>query len=298
MTSSDDWSARSSLGGSLRPGDPRRFYIEAMVGAMHADGVIDRRELETLQEMLERHDLFSGLPTRSAQMLIDMSTDAIDFAGGAASRIPVIARHLRWRIDRLAAFAMACEVCGADHQLDPAEEAYLAELRTALRMTEREQRDMLAAARAGRAMTWLADEIARTRTLAPVLIELLLICRRAAGVAAAGEVDDIAGYLVALRDFEAAAQPSRDQVDRLAETTRQWPGARDRIPALAATVELPADRHWLIAYLVAYDLVRERRGWQNNPVVAELGRQFSLAPASLELVREDGRLLSSAMRAS
>ena len=37
-------SVKELLGGGLRPNDPRRFLIEAMVGAMNADGLVDPRE--------------------------------------------------------------------------------------------------------------------------------------------------------------------------------------------------------------------------------------------------------------
>ena len=46
---------RESLGGTLKPGDPRRFLIEVMIGAMHADGVVDSREMETLRRLLRDH---------------------------------------------------------------------------------------------------------------------------------------------------------------------------------------------------------------------------------------------------
>jgi hypothetical protein len=39
-----DRSISDLLGGSLRPNDARRFLIEAMVGAMRADGNVDARD--------------------------------------------------------------------------------------------------------------------------------------------------------------------------------------------------------------------------------------------------------------
>ena len=40
------------LGGGLKPNDPRRFLIEAMVGAMSADGHIDQREQAMMQKIV------------------------------------------------------------------------------------------------------------------------------------------------------------------------------------------------------------------------------------------------------
>ena len=48
-------------GGSLRPGDPRRYIVEAIVGAMQADGVISQEELDVLESSLSDHEIFSGL---------------------------------------------------------------------------------------------------------------------------------------------------------------------------------------------------------------------------------------------
>ena len=104
------------LGGGLKPNDPRRFLIEAMVGAMNADGVVDPREPRRSSADRE-HPLFQGLGAAAARTLIDLSNDAIRFAGSALGRAPAIAKGLPARIHRLAAYGMAAEVAAADQQL-------------------------------------------------------------------------------------------------------------------------------------------------------------------------------------
>src|SRR5256885_17094533 len=96
-------------GGGLRPNDPRRFLIEAMVGAMHADGVADPREAQMVQQQIANHPLFKGLGAAAARTLIDLSNDAIRFAGSAVSRAPAIAKGLPARIHRLAAHGLTGE---------------------------------------------------------------------------------------------------------------------------------------------------------------------------------------------
>ena len=105
------------LGGGLRPNDPRRFLIEAMVGASTADGAIDERETQQMQKTISEHPMFNGLGAAAAKTLIDLSTDAIKFAGSAIARTSAIARGLPARIHRLAAYGMAAEVSLADDQL-------------------------------------------------------------------------------------------------------------------------------------------------------------------------------------
>src|SRR5688500_14427536 len=105
-----DRSVKDLLGGGLRPNDPRRFLIEAMIGAMSADGVVDPRETAVLERQLAQHPLFQGLGAGPARTLIDLSNDAIRFAGTAVARAPAIAKGLPARMHRLAAYGMAAEV--------------------------------------------------------------------------------------------------------------------------------------------------------------------------------------------
>src|SRR5438045_9133173 len=111
-----DRSVRDLLGGGLKRNDPRRFLIEAMVGAMSADGHVDPREAAAMQQQISSHPLFEGLGPTAARTLIDLSTDAIQFAGGAIGRTPAIAKGLPARIHRLAACGMAADTRAADHQ--------------------------------------------------------------------------------------------------------------------------------------------------------------------------------------
>ncbi len=103
-------SVKGLLGGGLRPNDPRRFLIEAMIGAMNADGVVDPRETAAVERQIASHPLFAGLGPGAARTLIDLSNDAIRFAGNAFGRAPAIAKGLPARIHRLAAYGMAAEV--------------------------------------------------------------------------------------------------------------------------------------------------------------------------------------------
>src|ERR1041385_678821 len=100
-------SVKGLLGGGLRPNDARRFLIEAMIGAMNADGVVDARETQAGERQIASHPLFYGRGPAAARTLIDLSNDAIRFAGSAFGRAPAIAKGLPARIHRLPAFGMA-----------------------------------------------------------------------------------------------------------------------------------------------------------------------------------------------
>src|SRR5438034_6669805 len=150
-------SVRDLLGGSLRPNDPRRFLIEAMIGAMNADGFADPREQQMVERQIAQHPLFQGLGPAAAHTLIDLSNDAIQFAGSAVSRAPAIAKGLPARIHRLAAFGMASEVAVADQHLVDGELQFLEALRIALRISPREAEDVITAARTDQLAVHLED---------------------------------------------------------------------------------------------------------------------------------------------
>src|SRR5215467_2521403 len=156
-------SVKGLLGGGLKPNDPRRFLIEAMIGAMNADGVIDPRETAAVERQIASHPLFAGLGANAARTLIDLSNDAIRFAGSAFGRAPAIAKGLPARIHRLAAYGMAAEVAVADRQLPAAEVAFLEALRIALRIAPLEAETVVAAAGAGRLGPYLEDRYLRVR---------------------------------------------------------------------------------------------------------------------------------------
>src|SRR5215468_10541821 len=96
-------SVKGLLGGGLRPNDPRRLLIEAMVGAMNADGVTDPRELQQIESQIASNPLFRGLSPKNLPTLVELATDAIQYAGSAIARSPAIAKGLPARIHRLAA---------------------------------------------------------------------------------------------------------------------------------------------------------------------------------------------------
>jgi len=81
-------------GGSLRPADPRRYLIEAIVGAMQADGVVHKEELAVLEQNLQEHEMFSGLAPDVTRILVEIANESIALAGGPIHTIPCSA-HAR-----------------------------------------------------------------------------------------------------------------------------------------------------------------------------------------------------------
>jgi uncharacterized tellurite resistance protein B-like protein len=282
---------RQMIGGGLRPSDPRRFLIEAMVGAMTADGRIDDQELRVLRTRLEQHDLFAGLPDDAADMLIELGSDAVKFAGGGARRVGSIARGLTTRTHRLAAYAMACEVCAAD-TIEAAETEYLESLRRGLSIGRSEADDLLAAALEGKAMRVLDDKVSGIRRLLPLLVDCMVLYL----LAQEQSPDDRGAWLRAVLDGIGDLSERPDELDReiqrsLKNADRRNPDPTTEVDVLAMDLDDPADRYWTVVYLFLVERSRGRGIWTGLPFYPHLQRAFALGDDDLHRAWQDATQL-------
>ncbi|HWU89291.1 MAG TPA: hypothetical protein VN253_18630 [Kofleriaceae bacterium] len=289
-------SVKDLLGGGLRPNDPRRFLIEAMIGAMNADGVIDAREAAVLEQQIAQHPLFHGLGAAAARTLIDLSNDAIRFAGNAVSRAPAIAKGLPARIHRLAAFGMAAEVTVADQALAEGELTFLEALRIALRIAPMEGEQLVAAARAGQLPAHLDDRYLRIKNLIPVAAEVLILRALARG----GATDE---QRFKLRDFFAAIPDlalSRDELDAELYRAFRRPRAPDaqvfgELSRLASGLPDPVDRYWLVVYTLVAEVPSTVSSWRVIPFVGVMQTAFQVTETDMELAAIDALAFPAAL---
>src|SRR5512132_3390448 len=82
---------RKMFSGKVSADDPRRFLVEAMLGAMEADGDVTEEEVATLEGNLANHPLFEGLSADELSRMTDIATDAVREAGGGKNRVEAIA---------------------------------------------------------------------------------------------------------------------------------------------------------------------------------------------------------------
>jgi uncharacterized tellurite resistance protein B-like protein len=274
---------RQMMGGALRPGDPRRWLIEAMIGAMIADGSLDDRELAVLRRQLEEQDLFAGLGTRAVEALIDIGQDAHEFAGGGARRVGMIARNLYTRTHRLAAYAMACEVCAADGFIADGEVLYLENLREHLHVFDNEAYQLLDAARAQQAMPALEYKMSRLRALVPALIDCFALKAIHEQHTDVAHQQGITAMLSGLSDVNVADAYINQQVKRA------FRGADERARSLQHHIgmlgmEIPevADRFWVMVYLIISELAAGNPIWYANEFLRALHNVFQLNGALME----------------
>lgn len=286
-----DKRVRDVVGGALRPNDPRRFLVEAMIGAMNADGAVDAREMAVLDKHLAEHDLFAGVQPSAYRMLIDLATDAIKFAGSATARVPAIARGLPSRIHRYAAYGMALEIIAADAELAQGELAYIEALRQAVRVGTHEAQEVYAALQARRLGAHLDDRVLRIRGLVPVAVEMFTLRAHALGKITDDHRFQLRDFFLAMPDL--ALLP--DELDGLffqAFRKARPPGFNVlvELQGLAAGLPDPVDRWWLAVYALAAEPPAGVASWRVIPFAGLLQHAFGLADGDMDLAASDATI--------
>jgi uncharacterized tellurite resistance protein B-like protein len=286
----------SLLGGGLKPNDPRRFLIEAMIGSMNADGVVDPRELAVMERHLAHHPLFQGLGHTASRTLIDLSNDAIQFAGTALARAPAIAKGLPARIHRLAAFGMASEVAVADQRMHAGELTFLEALRIALRIAPLEAEQIMTAARAGHLAYYLDDRYLRIKTLIGTACEVFALRALARGTA-----DD--DHRARVRDFFAAMpdlQLAKAELDVELGRAFRRPRASDaqvfgELARVASSLPDPVDRYWMIVYVLVAEMPATVPSWRVMPFLGVMQAAFQITDTDMALAVVDALTFPAAL---
>jgi uncharacterized tellurite resistance protein B-like protein len=289
-------SVSNLLGGGLRPNDPRRFLIEAMLGAMTADGVVDPRELAAMQKQIAEHPMFAGLGPTAARTLIDLSTDAIKFAGSAVGRTPAIAKGLPARIHRLAAYGMAAEVSLADDQLVEGELDFLEALRIALRIAPLEAENVIAAARSHQLAPYLDDRYLRVKSMIAVACEVFALRALARAMATDEHRFKVRDFFAAIPDLAL----TKDELD--AELYRAFrrpraPGAQvfTELARVAQTLPDPVDRYWMVVYTLVAEMPATVPSWRVIPFMGVMQAAFQIVDTDMELAVIDALTFPAAM---
>jgi uncharacterized tellurite resistance protein B-like protein len=286
--------ARDMIGGGLRPNDPRRFLIEVMIGAMYADGSVDQRELDVLKRQLSDHDLFAGLNDTAAQTLVGLATDAVKFAGSSSARVPAMAKGLPARIHRLAGYAMACEVCAADDNIDPAEAQYLETLRVALRVSPAEAQAIFQAARTKRLSAYLDDRVLRLRSLVPVVVEMFTLRAYARGTVTDDHRFALRDFILAVPDLSGRSEEIEGELFKAFRKVRpQGFNVHSELQALIAHVPDPVDRYWLTVYAMLAEPPGVVASWRVVPFLGLCQHAFQIGDADMELCASDAMAFPS-----
>jgi uncharacterized tellurite resistance protein B-like protein len=276
------------LGGGLKPGDPRRFLVDAMVGAMTADGRVDPRELEVVRARIAEHPLFQAVSGDHADIMIELSQDALRYAGGAIARAPAIARGLPSRIHRLTAFGMAAEVAAADNELARSELDFLEALRIAARISPSEGRQLVAAARARQLGGFLDKCVARLLGLTAIAAEIYALRALARGDATDAHRLAVAELFAAMPDL---AMPTEQLGDELYQAFHR-PRAADaqvfgELEQLVDQLPDAVDRYWMMVYALVAEPPDAIGEWRAIPFAGVMQAAFQINDTDMELAVVD-----------
>ena len=272
------------FGGGLKPNDPRRFLIEAMVGAMNADGAIDDNETAVMEHRIATHPLFQGIGANAARTLIDLSNDALKFAGSSVARAPAIAKGLPARIHRLAAYGMAAEVAAADQQVVAGELQFLEALRIATRISPLEAEHIIRAARSNRVTPYLDDRFLRIKSMIPVAIEVFALRALARAMANDEHRFKVRDFFLAIPDLAA----SSDELDTSLYRAFRRPRAPDaqvfgELARVAESLPDPVDRYWIVVYTLAAEQPSTAPSWRVIPFMGVMQAAFQIVDTDMEL---------------
>ena len=284
------------LGGALRPNDPRRFLIEAMVGAMTADGAVSPSEQAVMERTIAQHPLFAGLGAAASRTLIDLSMDAIQFAGGALARVQAIARGLPARIHRIAAYGMAAEIAVADERLEDGELSFLEGLRLALRISPLEAESIVQAAQSGQLEAFVADRYIRVKSMITVAAEVFALRALARGVANDAHRFELGDFFAAIPDLAL----TRDELDSELYRAFRRPRAANaevftELARVAKALPDPVDRYWMVVYALVAEMPATVPSWRVIPFVGVMQAAFQIVDTDMELAVVDALTFPAAM---
>ncbi|MBA3464552.1 MAG: TerB family tellurite resistance protein [Deltaproteobacteria bacterium] len=274
---------RKMFSGKVSAEDPRRFVVEAMLGAMEADGDVTEEEMATLESNLGGHAMFEGLSGEELGRLVDQAADAIRTGGGGRNRLPAIAAGLPSRNQRLAAYAMACEICVADRQLAESEIEFLDGLQKELALEEGEAKELFEGARAHSGLMTLEERSSHVRELLPAFVQCMAM------MAAADEEvhhEERIGMRAVLANIPDMAVLTAAELDEAIDVALERIAGKDlssELAGVANEITKPSDRYWTAVYVMIVALADGKSDWREVEFLESLKITFDLTENQMDV---------------
>jgi len=284
---------RKMFSGKVHTEDPRRYLVEAMLGAMEADGEVNDEEMETLQRNLEGHDLFAGLLPEETARLIDLAADAIRAAGGGGKRMEAIAKGLPGRSHRLAAYALACEMCVSDADLPESEINYLDALQRALGLSDDESHEIFEAARKESGLMTLEEKASRMREMLPHFVECMALMANADEEV---HFEELIGIRAVLRNIPDMAVLTREELDAAIEKSIESVKGKDvqkELGKIAKSISQSSDRYWTTVYMMIIALADGKSDWREVAFLKSVEKAFELSDTQMDAAMETAQMFPS-----
>lgn len=277
---------RKMFSGDITSEDPRRFIIEAMLGAMEADGDVTEDEMNVLETNLESHPLFDGLTGEERSRLVDLAADAIREGGGGRKRADELARGMPSRGHRLTAYAMACQVCVSDADLPEAEINYLDALQKALGLSDEEARELFEAARQNTGLKTVEEKAGSMREMMPRFVDCMALM-----ASADGEVhdDELSGVRQVLRSIPDMSVLTRDELDEAIDVSFERIKGKDvgaELETIAGAIPNPTDRYWTTVYMMIIARSDGSTDWREVRFLQQAKKHFALTDSHMDQAME------------
>ena len=281
---------RKMFSGKVSSEDPRRFVVESMLGAMEADGDVTDDEMATFEGSLANHPLFEGLSSDELGRLTEMAADAIRVAGGGKARLPAIANGLPSRSQRLAAYAMAAEICVSDRELAEAEIEYLDGMMSAFQLDEAEAKELFEAARKHSGLLTIEEKSDKVRTLLPAFVRCMALM-----AAADDEIhhEERIGMRAVLRNIPDMSVLTSAEIDEAIQVAIERVSGKDNkveLQEIANEIPNVSDRYWVAVYTMIIALADGTQDWREVEFLANLKRIFALNDNQMDVAMKTASL--------
>jgi uncharacterized tellurite resistance protein B-like protein len=268
--------------GRVSGDDSRRFLVEAMLGAMEADGDITEEEMATFEGSLANHPLFEGLSSDELGRLTDLAADALRVAGGGKPRLPAIAEGLPSRNQRLAAYAMAAEICVSDRELAETEIEYLDAMQKAFALEDGEAKDVFEAARKHSGLLTLEEKSEKVRFLIPMFVRCMALMASADGEIHHEERLAMRAILRAIPDMAVLTHAELDEAIEVALEAIAGKDVKEELTKVASDIKEPADRYWVTCYTMIVSLADGVQDWREVEFLAYMRATFGLTETQMD----------------
>ena len=274
---------RSMFSGKVHADDSRRFLVEVMLCAMEADGEVQEEEVETLEGNLARNPMFEGLSGEELSRLTDVAADAIREAGGGKARIPAIAAGLPSRNMRLAAYAMACEVCVADRVLAESEIDFLDALQKELQLDDAESKEIFEAARKHSGLLTLEEKSKKVLELMPNFVKCMALMAAADGEIHHQERLGMRSVLRAIPDMQVLTTAEIDEAIEVALDRVLGKDAKSELVQIAKDIPAASDRYWIAVYVMIIAHADGKTDWREIEFLAAMKQAFALNDSQMDV---------------
>jgi tellurite resistance protein len=204
--------------------------------------------------------------------------------------LSAIAAGLPSRSQRLAAYALAAEVCVSDRELAESEIEYLDGMMTAFAMDEAEAKEVFEAARKHSGLLTIEEKSEKVRELLPAFVRCMAL------MAAADEEihpEERQGMCAVLRNIPDMSVLSNSEIIEAVDIAIERVAGKDNkaeLAEVAAEIPSTSDRYWVAVYTMIIALSDGKNDWREVEFLANLKKTFALNDHQMDIAMKTASL--------